>query len=483
MQNKKKRKITKSENLLAQMKEGTALTGKQQLQLVCFLSIPAILAQITSIIMQYIDASMVGSLGAEASASIGLVSSSTWLFGGLCGAVASGFSIQAAHYIGAGKINEARSVMRQSVLASMIVSLFLVMSGLLIGGKLPVWLGAEEAIQKNASGYFLIFIASLPLIQMNRLAGSLLQCSGDMRTPGMLNIGMCIMDVIFNGLLIFPTRTVVIAGVTLCMPGAGLGVLGAALGTALAELVTAILMMGSLCLRSHIFKLKRRESWRPEKSCIAKAIKLAVPIGWENVMMCGAMIATTRIVAPLGAVAIAANSFAITAESLCYMPGYGIGDAAATLTGQSLGAGRVELTRRFSKIAVEIGIFIMAITGAAMFFAAPFMMSLLTPNREIQELGIQILRIEVFAEPMYGASIVASGALRGAGDTFIPSMMNFMSIWFVRLPLALLLSGSLGLKGVWIAMCVELCFRGSIFLLRLGSSFTNITNKEKRKKC
>lgn len=482
MKNKSKRKITKSEYLLAQMKDGKTLTRKQQFQLVCFLSIPAILAQITSIIMQYIDASMVGSLGAEASASIGLVSSSTWLFGGLCGAVAAGFSIQAAHHIGAGKIKEARSVMRQSVLAAMIVSFVLVLGGMLIGGKLPEWLGAEKAIQKNASGYFLIFIASIPLIQLNRLAGSMLQCSGDMRTPGMLNIGMCIMDVIFNGLLIFPSRTVEIAGALLHLPGAGLGVIGAALGTALAELVTAVLMMAFLCFRSPVFRLKRRESWKPEKNCVGKAVRLAVPIGWENVMMCGAMIATTRIVAPLGAIAIAANSFAITAESLCYMPGYGIGDAAATLTGQSLGAGRLDLTKKFSKIAVWIGILIMSATGAAMFIAAPFMMSLLTPNGEIQELGIQVLRIEVFAEPMYGASIVASGALRGAGDTFIPSMMNFMSIWFVRLPLALLLSRSTGLVGVWIAMCVELCFRGIIFLLRLRRSFTNITNKEKRKK-
>ena len=70
---------------------------------------------------------------------------------------------------------------------------------------------------------------------------------------------------------------------------------------------------------------------------------------------------------------------------------------------------------------------------------------------------------------MYGASIVASGAFRGAGDTLVPSMMNFGSIWFVRITLALLLVGNLALKGVWIAMCIELCFRGMIFMVRLYS--------------
>ncbi|MCM1175977.1 MAG: MATE family efflux transporter [Blautia sp.] len=457
----------KSEKILMQLKDGREFGRGEQIRLVFLLSVPAILAQITSIVMQYIDASMVGSLGAEASASIGLVSSSTWLFSGVCGAVASGFSIQAAHRIGGGKIAEARSIMRQSLLVAAAVSLLLALSGVLIGGKLPVWLGAAPEIWKDASAYFIVFACSLPLIQMNRLAGGLFQCSGDMRTPGALNILMCFLDVVFNRFLIFPAQTISVGGLAIPLPGAGLGVTGAALGTALSELVTAVLMMGLLCLRSGVFRLKRGESWKLEKKCIMRALRLAAPIGWENVMMCGAMVATTRVVAPLGAVAIAANSFAVTAESLCYMPGYGIGDAAATLTGQSIGAGRYDLTRRFAKMAVWMGIVVMALTGAAMFFGASFMMSLLTPDMEIRRLGAEVLRIEVFAEPMYAASIVASGALRGAGDTMVPSMMNFASIWFVRLPLAILLSGEYGLRGVWIAMCLELCFRGAIFLLRL----------------
>ncbi len=457
----------KSGQLLMQLKDGKAFTKREQLVLLYRLSMPAVLAQITSIIMQYIDAAMVGSLGAEPSASIGLMASSTWLFGGTCGAVASGFSIQAAQSIGGGKREQARSIMRQSVLSAVLVSFILTVVGALISGPLPVWLGGAPNLQKDASCYFLIFAISLPFIQMNRLAGSMFQCAGDMRTPGILNILMCIEDVVFNMLFIFPTQTVSLGGAVFRIPGAGLGVMGAALGTALSQLVTAVLMMGILCLRSETFRLKRGESWKPEKDCIRKAVCLAVPIGWENVMMCGAMVATTRVVAPLGAVAIAANSFAITAESLCYMPGYGIGDAAATLTGQSIGAGRYELSRRFARMAVWLGIGVMAATGAAMFFAAPFMMSLLSPDPEIQRLGVEVLRIEVFAEPMYAASIVVSGALRGAGDTLIPSMMNFASLWFVRLPLAIFLSARMGLRGAWIAMCLELCFRGGIFLIRL----------------
>ena len=440
---------------------------REHLRQVIALSIPAVLAEISSIIMQYIDAAMVGSLGANATAAIGLVSSTTWLFGGLCIALAAGFSIQAAHSIGGGRVQEARSIMRQSVITALIASLLLAAAGVLAGIHLPEWLGGAKDIQDDARNYFIIYVLSLPAVQLNRLAGGLLQCSGNMKVPGLLNILMCILDVVFNFLLIFPPRHIYLAGAKIFMPGAGLGVTGAALGTAFSQACIAVLMMWFLCFRSGVFKVKRHENWKPCRECVLKAVKLALPIGWENFMMCAAMVVSTRIVAPLGSVPIAANSFAITAESLCYMPGYGIGEAAATLTGQSIGAGRRELARKFARMTVWFGITSMAVTGAAMFFAAPAMMALLTPDESIRSLGTMVLRIEAFAEPMYGASIVAAGAFRGAGDTLVPSMMNFGSIWFVRITLALVLTRYYGLKGAWIAMCIELCFRGFIFMVRL----------------
>ena len=102
-----------------------------------------------------------------------------------------------------------------------------------------------------------------------------------------------------------------------------------------------------------------------------------------------------------------------------------------------------------------------------MYLAAPLMMQTMTPNAEIIVLGSEILRIEAFAEPMFAAAIVCYGIFVGAGDTLVPCIMNFSSIWLVRLTLALALAPSMGLKGVWVAMCIELCFRGMIFLARL----------------
>ena len=186
--------------------------------------------------------------------------------------------------------------------------------------------------------------------------------------------------------------------------------------------------------------------------------------------MCGAQIAQTRIVAPLGTVAIAANSFSVTAESLCYMPGYGIGTAATTLIGQSIGAGRKDMTKRLGWLTTGLGMVVMAVTGTLMYIAAPWMIGMLSPEPAIRALGTRILRIEAFAEPMFGASIVASGVFRGAGDTLVPSCLNFFSMWAIRIPASAILAPRFGLPGVWLAMCVELCVRGILFLIRLAGS-------------
>ena len=357
----------KTDSLLALIRNGKPMTLRQQLRLTVQLSIPAVIAQLSSIVMQYIDASMVGSLGAEASASIGLVSTTTWLFWGLCVAAATGVSVQVAHKIGAGDMQGARAVLRQSLTSTLVFSLLLSALGAAISGALPGWLGGDISIRRDASLYFCIFSFFLPALQMNFLAGGMLRCSGNMHAPSVAGVAMCILDVIFNFFLIFPSREWNIAGVSFTIPGAGLGVGGAALGTAAAEAVVAGILLWYLWTRSDELKLTgARGSFRPQATTLKKALHIGFPMGLEHIVICGAQIMTTVIVAPLGVFAIAANSFAITAESLCYMPGYGIADAATTLVGQSIGAGRWKLTRSFAHITVFMGMAVMGLMGILM---------------------------------------------------------------------------------------------------------------------
>lgn len=428
------------------------------------------MAQLSSIIMQYIDTAMVGQLGADASASIGLMASSLWLFWGVCSAATVGFSVQVAHRVGATDYAGARRVLRQALGACVIVGSVVALTGASIAFPLPGWLGGGEEVCHNASLYFLVFVAGLPILILNYLGSGVLRASGNMKVPGGLNVLMCVLDVIFNFLLIFPSREVSFLGVDIFIPGAGLGVLGAALGTVSAEVVTSSLIMWYLCFHQEgirIFGQGERGSFRPSGQIIRNAVRISSPVALEHAVISGAQIVITLIVAPLGKIAIAANAFAVTAESLCYMPGFGIGDAATTLVGQSYGARRPDLVRRLGFVTVGMGMAVMTVMGAILYVTAPYVMGLLSPVKEICDLGTEVLRIEAWAEPMYAASIVAYGAMVGVGDTIVPAAMNFVSIWIVRLPIAAILAQSIGLKGVWLAMCIELTFRGIIFLVRL----------------
>lgn len=461
-------KQKRSDILLAAIREGSPMSGSEKLNLIIGLSIPSILAQITNVMMFFIDQAMVGSLGAEAPAAIGLVESSLWLFGGLAGATSMGFSVQVAHFIGANDFKKARQVVRHGLLGSACISLLLMTIALLISQRLPYWLGGGPDIAPDASRYFLIFALAIPFMQFNNLAASMLKCEGSMRIASTMSVMLCVLDMVLNFLLIFPTREVTLLGIAVTIPGAGLYVTGAALGTALAYCITALMQSWMAFWRSSSLSLHRvREPFVFAGNYIWQAVKIGVPMAFQSVLMGGAQVVSTMIVAPLGNFAIAANTFAITAESLCYMPGFGIGEAATTLVGQSKGAARWELCRSFAWMTIGLGMLIMAFMGAVMYFFAPEMMSLMTPVEEIRQLGVAALRIEAFAEPMFAASIVAYSVCVGAGDTFRPALINLLSMWCVRLTLAAWLARDYGLQGVWFAMAVELSFRGLLFLVRI----------------
>ena len=418
--------------------------------------------------MFYIDAGMVGSLGAEPSAAIGLVEPATWLIFSLVSAVTMGFSVQVAHFIGANDFPKARAVMRHGYVFGLCFSLLMLLIAFLIGPRLPIWLGGGADIQHDAMVYFLIFSCITPFHLIEYMSGAMLKVAGDMRRPSMMAILMCVLDVIFNYFLIFPTRTISLFGIELTMPGFGAGVAGAALGSLLAFVCVALPLAYYAIFRSPILAWKQdieRFSWRWQY--IWNALKISAPMGLQYLLMNGAQLVSTMIVAPLGNVAIAAHSFAITAESLCYMPGYGISEAATTLVGQSVGADRRDLHRSFAWMTVFLGMIVMAFMGVVMYIFAPEMIGLLSPVTAIQDLGTSILRIEAFAEPFFAAAIVAYSVCVGAGDTLKPSMINLGSMWLIRLTLAYCLASQYGLRGVWFAMAVELSLRGMMFIFYL----------------
>ena len=440
--------------LLDKIRSGLPMTGKEQLRLSLALGVPAILAQLSNILMQYIDASMVGHLGAAQAASIGLVSTTTWLFGGMCMAATSGFSVQVAQLIGANEFHRARRVMRKGLVSVLLFSILLGLVGLALCRPLPVWLGGKPDIVGDATSYLFVYSACIPFMQVGWTAATFLSASGNTKVPAIIYVVMCALDVVFNYLFIYVLH---------------MGVTGAALGTAASEFTTMLITLWYLLCKSKELNImnERHGDWRPDRQTLGKATGISGPLWIQNLVMRGAYVLGTMIVAPLGTIAIAANSFAVIAESLCYMPGYGMEDAVTALVGQSLGARRKELAKRFAWINIGIAAGMMSFLAVLMFIFAPQMMGLFTTDQDVIALGVKCLRIEAFAELFYGVSIVAYGACVGAGDTMVPAVLNFASMWVVRIGLALILTPRFGLTGYWIAMCIELNVRGILFALRV----------------
>lgn len=453
-------------DLLQKLRNGLPITTREQILLTLQLSWPAIVAQLASIMMQLIDAAMVGQLGSNQSAAIGLVASTTWLFNELCIAVSTGFRVLVAQKIGAGEEKDARNLMKMGLLISLAFSTVVMALGLSISGALPRWLGAEETIWKDAATYFFVFALFLPVTETIHVAAGQLRASGNMRVPSLWMMLMCLLDVVFNAILIFPTGTYHIGA--WAIPGFDLGVLGAALGTALAHLVAAVALLAYLLLRSPELRLRREEPFLFRGDQLRQSLRISAPVVAESVTLASARVMTTAIVAPLGTVAIAANSFGITAESICYMPAYGVYHAASTLVGQSIGAKRKE-TYRLGWLAVLLGMGMLCVTGALLYVLSPLMMQFLSKDPEVIALGIQVLRIEAFAEPLYGAMIVCGGVFQGAGKTLASTVLNFTTMWGVRVPLSALLAPWYGLQGVWFAMAFQLSLCGLLYLMRLWS--------------
>ncbi|MBQ9414009.1 MAG: MATE family efflux transporter, partial [Clostridia bacterium] len=368
---------------LSKMRDGAPLSLRDQIAMIVRLSIPAILAQISVIVMQYIDAAMVGRLGAADSAAIALSSSSTWLLGGLCMAAGMGFTVEIAKRVGAKDERGARNLVKIGLIVALLFSAVLAVIAASISPFLPIWLGGSPDIQYNATIYFLVFALSLPAVQLNSIAAGMIECSGNMAVPGALEIVMCGMDVLFNALFIFPSRTHTLFGLSLWIPGAGLGVMGAALGTALAELLTSLMLLYYLLFRSPILRLQKGEKAVFSATDLKKAWQIAWPVAVEQIVTCSAYIAFTRIISPLGNASLAAHIFSIDAESFCYMPGYGISAAATTMIGQSIGARRFDLTKKLAWLSTLSGVIVMTFGGVLLYIFAPHIIGVLSPDPEV----------------------------------------------------------------------------------------------------
>lgn len=440
-------------------------------RVIWYLAWPTIIEQILLTFVQYVDTAMVGALGENATASIAVSSTTTWLVNGIFGALALGFYVLIGRNIGAGDIKKAKQIVRQSLMVSAAVGLLFTAAIQLISPFLPIWLGADTAIRSDASAYLSIVSSVYFFNMMVVMSAGILRVSGDTRTPLFFNVLTNLINIVLNFLMIYQTRALTVFGFTFTMWGAGWGVKGAAIATAIATVISGSFLFSRLFKKDYPIRIALKGDYKPDVPIIKSALRIATPAMLERITISSGQILMTLLITNLGTTALAANYLAVTAEAISYLPAYGFNVAAITMVAQSLGAGNKEGALRFAKMCMMIGVVMMSATGVLMYLNAEFLISIFTPVPAVILLGSKVLRVEAFAQPFFAMSIIGGGILRGAGDTKWPFYISIAGMWGVRILTAYVLAYPLGmgLMGAWIGMVADLFTRGVLSFIRYRS--------------
>ena len=426
---------------------------------------PAIVQEALATLVVYADTAMVGALGANASAAVGLTATVGWLVSSLAGVAGVGVLSVCAQADGAGDEALLNRAGQQALFLTLFTGALLTAVCLGIAPFLAGWLGGDEAIRADATAYFTI--VSIPLVfraAVLTLSGALRGVS-DMKTPMLIGLIMNGVNIVLNFFLIFPSRRIGRVPVY----GAGLGVRGAAIATAVSLSIGGMLMFLRF-VQNPRFGF-RRTGFHPDRAVLSRCLSIALPVALQRGVICFGHILFSSLIARLGVVPLAAHTIAIQAEQAFYVPGYGLQAAAATLAGNAAGEGNERKLRRTGFLLSAAAALLMLAAGALLFFLAPALMRLFAPDEAVVRLGAAVLRIVSVSEPVYGVLVVLEGVFNGMGDTRPPVLYAVCTSWGVRvLGSALMIYGfHLGLRAVWVMMVLDNTCRCLLLLRRFRS--------------
>ncbi len=392
---------------------------------------PTMLEQLLQTAVQYIDTAMVGSLGTQATAAVGSTTTVGWLVGSSVSAFGVGFLAYVSQALGAGEADRAKRAAAQSVLAVLVTGLFFTAMTLGLSRQVPVWMQVDEPIRDLAARYF--FILYLPMLPRTAtvIFGTVLRAAGDSRTPMRVGLAVNLINVVLNFLLIYPARELRVLGLRFPVWGADLGVIGAAIASAIAFLVGGIAI--TVALYRHPRISPRGYSLRPDGAVLRPCLQVAFPNMLQRFATSLGYVAFAAMINALGEISTAAHTVANTVESAFYIPGYGMQAAAATLTGNSLGAGDERRRRDLARLIVLLEVGMMVLSGGLLFAFAPAMAGIFSKDPAVIALGSTVLRMVACSEPFYGVSIVVEGMLQGAGKTKVPFVINVAGMWGIRI--------------------------------------------------
>lgn len=432
--------ILMQDNELIIEKKNNVTSWKPVFSTLVSLSIPTILEEVLSTLIQYVDTAMVGRLGEKATASVSTTTTINWLTYALTAAISVALLAMAAKAMGAKDEVRLKKLSGQAIFLGFSSGIVIEIIALLLSPYIPIWMGAEKDIQHTATVYFAILSSTLFIRNSSRVFAAMIRATKDTKTPMMISVAENVLNVILNAIFIY---------------GLGMGVVGAGIASAISYGIGGFAMYVAF-RKNRYLNCLLSDAW-PDGEIIRECIRIGMPALGTNVASCLGYVVFAGMVSGMGTTIFAAHSIAVAAEEIVYIPGYGLRVATSTLIGNALGEKdmrKLALTRRLSII---ITMFIMVINGILLYIYALPLMSIFTSSSQVASLGAEMLRLVAFSEPFFGLMIVLEGVAYGMGRTKGVFVIETFSMWVVRLVSTFVCVKilGLGLYAVWLCMIAD----------------------------
>lgn len=407
-----------------------------------------------------IDTMMVGGLGPEAIAAVGITNQPKFILLAVIFSLNAGVTAVVARRKGQEDMLGANSCLRQAVMLSLAFSTLMSVLGAVFARPILLFAGAGPDTIGDAVTYFRILMISIVFLSLSLTINAAQRGAGNTKISMRTNIVANIVNVIFNyllinGIWIFPE----------------MGVAGAAAATALGNIVGCAMSVMSLLYHSHFLDFHVKAGWRFDKKTLGALGAISGSAMVEQVFMRIGFFAYAKIVAGLGTVAFATHQICMNIINLSFAFGDGLGVAASSLVGQSLGAKRPDMAIIYGKTGQRMAFCVSTVLFLFFIIGRRFLVSLFTDDAQVIALGSVILIIIACTTHVQTSAVVFSGCLRGAGDTKFVAFSSFISIGIIR-PLSswiLCFPCGLGLVGAWLGLLTDQLMRMLFSMMRFRS--------------
>lgn len=427
---------------------------------ILLLSIPMVLEMSMESIFAVVDIFFVSRLGAEAVATVGLTESMITIIYAIAIGLSMATTAIVSRRIGEKDNKGAAVACVQSILVGVLVSLPITLLGIFYSGELLRLMGASETILQELTGYTTVMLAFNGVIMLLFIINAVFRGAGDaaisMRVLWVANL----LNIILDPLLIFGLG-----------PFPELGVTGAAVATTIGRGLGVVyqfyLLSGvSKRLRVHL------SDWRVDLPVMKQLFRLSIGGIGQYLIATSSWIGLVRIIAEFGSEALAGYTIAIRIIIFSLLPSWGMSNAAATLTGQNLGANKPNRAERSVWITALFNMAVLVGIGALMYLYASELVMLFTDNPSVIEIGVHCLQVVCYGYLFYAWGMIMVQAFNGAGDTTTPTVLNFICFWAVEIPLAYLLALTLGFEenGVFFSIVIAESLLGilGVYVFRKG---------------